>query len=262
MRAVHAPHRQVQVPFQWQCQFHICIWADKPPEDADCPCPWALCGKQQGSDTGRSYVSGQTLKKKISVTSSNQLQRAYFQVNMAKTDQLERLQNQKTVEGCHGWLYGPHTVQRAWMKGWAVTKLQPTCTCMLSHVWLCDPMDCCSPGSSVHGFFQARILEWDAGFQLQGILLTQGLDSCLLCLLHWQADSLPLHHLGSPQIQPAFHYLGLALVQCSSSFTSHEDFPFEKKIFPFCWSFCPSFLPHSSLLKFLLSFQRFFSFSC
>ena len=63
------------------------------------------------------YVSGQTLKKKISVTSSNQLQRAYFQVNMAKTDQLERLQNQKTVEGCHGWLYGPHTVQRAWMKG-------------------------------------------------------------------------------------------------------------------------------------------------
>ena len=54
MRGVHAPDLQVQVPFQWQCQFHICIWADKPLEGTDCPCPWALGGKQQGSGTGRS----------------------------------------------------------------------------------------------------------------------------------------------------------------------------------------------------------------
>ena len=27
---------------------------------------------------------------------------------------------------------------------------------------LCDPMDCSPPGSSVHGIFQARILEWVA----------------------------------------------------------------------------------------------------
>ena len=26
----------------------------------------------------------------------------------------------------------------------------------------CDPMDCSLPGSSVHGIFQARILEWVA----------------------------------------------------------------------------------------------------
>ena len=25
---------------------------------------------------------------------------------------------------------------------------------------LCDPMDCSPPGYSVHGIFQARILEW------------------------------------------------------------------------------------------------------
>ena len=34
---------------------------------------------------------------------------------------------------------------------------------MLSHsscVWLCDPKDCGTPGSSVHGILQARILEW------------------------------------------------------------------------------------------------------
>ena len=29
----------------------------------------------------------------------------------------------------------------------------------LSHVRLCDPMDCNLPGSSVHGMLQARILE-------------------------------------------------------------------------------------------------------
>ena len=27
---------------------------------------------------------------------------------------------------------------------------------------LCDPMDCSLPGSSVHGIFQERVLEWDA----------------------------------------------------------------------------------------------------
>ena len=27
---------------------------------------------------------------------------------------------------------------------------------------LCDPMDCSPPGSSVHGIFQARVLEWGA----------------------------------------------------------------------------------------------------
>ena len=34
-------------------------------------------------------------------------------------------------------------------------------------------------------------------FLLQGIFLTQGLN---LYLLHWQVDSLPLSHLGSPNV--------------------------------------------------------------
>ena len=29
-------------------------------------------------------------------------------------------------------------------------------------LWLCNPMDCSLPGSSVHGILQARILEWIA----------------------------------------------------------------------------------------------------
>ena len=49
----------------------------------------------------------------------------------------------------------------------------------------CDPMDCSPPGSSVHGIFQARVLEWVAIFLLQGIFLTQGSNPHLLCLLHW-----------------------------------------------------------------------------
>ena len=45
----------------------------------------------------------------------------------------------------------------------------------LSRVWLfATPMDCNPPGSSVHGIFLARILEWVANFLLQGIFLTQG----------------------------------------------------------------------------------------
>ena len=35
-------------------------------------------------------------------------------------------------------------------------------------------------------------------FPTPGIFLTQGLNPHLLHLLHWQADSLPLCHLGSP----------------------------------------------------------------
>ena len=47
-------------------------------------------------------------------------------------------------------------------------KLKPIliCVCMSSCSFLfethCDPMNCSPPGSSVHGIFQARILEWVA----------------------------------------------------------------------------------------------------
>ena len=32
----------------------------------------------------------------------------------------------------------------------------------LRHVQPCNPMNCCLPGSSVHGIFQARVLKWVA----------------------------------------------------------------------------------------------------
>ena len=40
----------------------------------------------------------------------------------------------------------------------------------------------------------------DCHFLLQGIFPAQGLNLCLLHLLHWQMNSLPQHHLGSPSL--------------------------------------------------------------
>ena len=46
---------------------------------------------------------------------------------------------------------------------------------------LCNPMDCSPPGSSVHGIFQARILEWVAIFPFKGSSWTRywTLISCI-----------------------------------------------------------------------------------
>ena len=54
-------------------------------------------------------------------------------------------------------------------------------------------------GSSLHGIFSSKNTGVGCHFLLQGIFPTQGLNLCLLCLLQWQADSLPLCHLGSPK---------------------------------------------------------------
>ena len=54
-----------------------------------------------------------------------------------------------------------------------------------------DPMDCSLTGSSVHGIFQARVLEWGAIAFSERIFLTEGSN---LWFLRWQVDSLPLSH--------------------------------------------------------------------
>ena len=67
---------------------------------------------------------------------------------------------------------------------------------------LSEPMDCSLPGSSVHGIFQARVLEWDAiafstevGYHslMQGIFLTQGSN---LGVLHCRQILYRLSHQG------------------------------------------------------------------
>ena len=59
-------------------------------------------------------------------------------------------------------------------------------------------MDHSPPRSSVQGIPQARILEWVAMPSSRGIFPTQGLNPHLLCLMHWQADSLLLVPPGKP----------------------------------------------------------------
>ena len=41
---------------------------------------------------------------------------------------------------------------------------------------LCDPMDCNSPGSSVHGILQERLMEWVYHSFFQGIFPTPGIE--------------------------------------------------------------------------------------
>ena len=70
--------------------------------------------------------------------------------------------------------------------------------CLVAQLYptLCDSMDCSPPGSSVPGILQARILQWVA------ISFSRGLPDSGIALKSpaWQADSLPLSHLGSPQV--------------------------------------------------------------
>ena len=73
--------------------------------------------------------------------------------------------------------------------------------CVLSHSVMSDPL-------GPHGLEPARLLcpryfpgkNTGVGCHalLQGIFPTQGSNPRLLCLLQWQADSLPLSHPGSP----------------------------------------------------------------
>ena len=75
-----------------------------------------------------------------------------------------------------------------------ISRLSNICMCSVAQLCLtlCGPMDCSPPGSSVHRILQEKILEWGAIFYSGGIFPTQGSKPCLLHLLHWQVDSLPL----------------------------------------------------------------------
>ena len=91
--------------------------------------------------------------------------------NFSQTSALNSFQDVLKVSDC--WIY-------------MHAKLLQSC------LTLCNPMDYIPPGSSIHGILQASTL-------LQGIILTQRLNSHLSCLLHWLMDSLPLVPPEKPQ---------------------------------------------------------------
>ena len=71
------------------------------------------------------------------------------------------------------------------------------CLCVLSHVrlfltpWTVGPHGSRPPGSSVHGTLQARILKWVA-IPFSSDLPGPGVELTSLCLLYWQASTLPV----------------------------------------------------------------------
>ena len=81
----------------------------------------------------------------------------------------------------------------------------------------------------LHGLYLARLLyPWDFSgkntgvgchFLLQGIFLTQGSNQSLLRLLHLQAGSLSLDHLGSPKDVVHIHNGMLLLLLLPSRFS-------------------------------------------
>ena len=90
---------------------------------------------------------------------------------------------------------------------WGKNKVSSVLYCVLSLCLTLHPMDRSQSGSSVHGIFQGRILEWVAISYWREIFPNQGSIPCLLWLLCWQADPLSLSHLGSPN--QALYYLSL-----------------------------------------------------
>ena len=112
--------------------------------------------------------------------------------------------NPSQGQGLFKWVSSSHPAQsKCSVNGVCVC----VCVCVRVHIHahpqscltLCGPMDCRPPGSSVHRILQARILDMGCHFLLWRIFPTHRSKLRVLHLLHWQSDSLPQRHLGSPQ---------------------------------------------------------------
>ena len=71
----------------------------------------------------------------------------------------------------------------------------------LQYLTLGSLVDCSSPGSSVHGIPQTRILEWVAMSFSRGSSQLRDWTQVSYHLLHWQAGTLPLVPPGKPRGQ-------------------------------------------------------------
>ena len=113
--------------------------------------------------------------------------------------------------------------------------------CIYMCLTLCDPMNCSPPGSSVHGIFQARILEqvamsFSQPRDLPWISLMQGSYLRLLHLLHWQEGALP----AEPSAKLIYHWRKVKCLLLSIFLSSWPQSHF------------------SELLSFLCNFEAFF----
>ena len=82
-------------------------------------------------------------------------------------------------------------------------------------------------------------------YLLQGIFPSQGSNLHLLQLLHWQADSLPLTHLGSSVNTQCCYYHCCCVGETSQSsdfvyVSAFDSFSFLKKIMQYIYIYCYS----------------------
>ena len=96
---------------------------------------------------------------------------------------------------------------------------------------LCDPMDCSSPGSSVH-VIPGKNTGVGCHFLFQGIFPTQGSNPHLLCLLTWQVGSFPL----APPGKPCMFIYTLFWGGCVTLFSEHRMWE-RKQFFGSCSGF-------------------------
>ena len=103
-------------------------------------------------------------------------------------------------------LFHPHTTILSG-NGYRYQDLSSSrnCVCAQSRLTLCNPLDCSMPGSSVHGIFQARTLEWVAISFSGGSSLPKPTSPAL------QADLLLLSHQGSPFLETVGWTIGSLL---------------------------------------------------
>ena len=86
---------------------------------------------------------------------------------------------------------------------WSIEWLHgPKCVHAQSCPTLYDPIDYRPTRLLCPWNFPGKNTGASCHFLLQGIFLTQGLNLHLRHLLYWQADSLPLHYLGSQEASP------------------------------------------------------------
>ena len=137
----------------------------------------------------------------------------------------------------------------------------------------CSPVGCGLPVSSVHGDSPGKNAGVGCHALLQGSFPTQGSNSHLSCVLHWQASSLPLAPPGKPpahskhsinsgpgvypsihlSIHPSIHHSIHPSIHPSNHPTIHPSIP--HSIYP---SFHSPIHPsiHHSIYPFHLSFHE------
>ena len=99
--------------------------------------------------------------------------------------------------------------------------------CMLSHVWLCNPVDFSPPSLLSPGGFPGKSTGMSCHSFFQEIFLIQGLNPHLLL---WQVDSLPLSHLGSPTCQVVQNLPAIVGATGDKAWSLSWEDPWEEKM--------------------------------